>query len=1047
MIKTNAEIKLQKDGYIIRGFIGEGACGVVWEARRLSDGKIVALKTTQSRAPNVNNRTPYNQEQKKNVRDALERERRFLSRIPIETARENHILPMLDSGFHEGAPILALVHCDGPFTDIYKKRLKNGDALPFKAEDLIRWTRQIASGLATLHAKSPEKNKAVYRDLKFDNILMKDEQLYLADFGTHKILENDFTNSLGGTPEWAAPEMLIPRAVVNGETKYELTPAADLYGLGLILFSLLTGGQPKSQDEILLRVNGRKKPNPGAERDFGKVGGIKDWERAMLKKQIGRMFPAGGETLIPQSMVGLPDFRFIQETMISLIERLLSPRLDRRPTAKEVVRTAGLLQDALDPKIDQLEVRLPGGGPFHLGDRPNIAVVAIGRGLPENGQWLNLTVGGKPVSTDIRLKSRNTWSLQLPSLDAEGEIGIEVSTAVHGRLIGADQIIHVEATPEQLWGMERHAEALIRNPDRKDWLEALSARADRDSRYRLEYLSLLETVREAHPEHVDINLRYWPLRHRIEAENRDKHQKDRVQKRRRLWIAGSLAVLCIALAMFAVIRLWMPGYQGGKLSGKEIAGKENPHTTAESQAEATRERLAEEREVRERKKREEARLQAAEEERLRLERESAAEEARRRQALEEAEKAEELRRQREEEVRLQAEKEKQQREAAMGAYQNAKTLLADGKWKPAQAVLQEEAELLNRYLDDVEIKNLALLNQFFQDLEDGDTEKDKEPLGIENLEAAEKHYTQAKAKALDLPDDVKVWHIANDRHKETVKQRESLAARETFRKIMALAGAGDWKQTQTLLFEKIDLLKRGLPETDKAAAVRMETYFRGLENGDRERSRRSDRASGYEAAIEHYKKAQAIEPDLPAGLAKLGLAKGRIEDAEQRLVELRKEEEQAEAATKRKYHLRSTPMKADSDGELGYQRHLENDFQNITGETVTDRATGLMWQRHGSNEWLTYADAKRYIRQLNSDRFAGYADWRLPTVPELGSLVEEEKKDGRYIDPVFNRRQRWCWSWDTRASGGAWHVDFLFGYAFWDDLDLVIYVRAVRSGQ
>jgi len=67
-----------------------------------------------------------------------------------------------------------------------------------------------------------------------------------------------------------------------------------------------------------------------------------------------------------------------------------------------------------------------------------------------------------------------------------------------------------------------------------------------------------------------------------------------------------------------------------------------------------------------------------------------------------------------------------------------------------------------------------------------------------------------------------------------------------------------------------------------------------------------------------------------------------------------------------------------------------------------DFATGLMWQKSGSDNWLTHEKAKTYIQELNYNRFAGYSDWRLPTVDELKSLLTSEKQsNGMYINPIF----------------------------------------------
>jgi len=132
-------------------------------------------------------------------------------------------------------------------------------------------------------------------------------------------------------------------------------------------------------------------------------------------------------------------------------------------------------------------------------------------------------------------------------------------------------------------------------------------------------------------------------------------------------------------------------------------------------------------------------------------------------------------------------------------------------------------------------------------------------------------------------------------------------------------------------------------------------------------------------------------------------------------------------------------------------KYVPNEYKDNWDGTVTDFATGLMWEKSGSDDCLTDKQAEEYTRKLNRKKFAGHDNWRLPTIDELISLLEPNEKNGDlYIDPVFDKKQRWCWSADRRimrnsASGGAWGVSFSNGFINWFN-DVFNDVRAVRSG-
>ena len=164
--------------------------------------------------------------------------------------------------------------------------------------------------------------------------------------------------------------------------------------------------------------------------------------------------------------------------------------------------------------------------------------------------------------------------------------------------------------------------------------------------------------------------------------------------------------------------------------------------------------------------------------------------------------------------------------------------------------------------------------------------------------------------------------------------------------------------------------------------------------------------------------------------------------------------ETAPVTSKVSLRLRSEPRTVPSeeaDETFGLNKngrpikYIENQFED-RGKVVFDRATGLMWQKSGSQNSLTYEKAQKYIEQLNREGFAGHSEWRLPTIPELMSLLTPQKQaNGLYIDPIFDADQGWCWSTDKQSSGSTWGVYFSLGFVYWNVLNYNDYVRGVRS--
>jgi TIR domain-containing protein/uncharacterized protein DUF1566 len=130
---------------------------------------------------------------------------------------------------------------------------------------------------------------------------------------------------------------------------------------------------------------------------------------------------------------------------------------------------------------------------------------------------------------------------------------------------------------------------------------------------------------------------------------------------------------------------------------------------------------------------------------------------------------------------------------------------------------------------------------------------------------------------------------------------------------------------------------------------------------------------------------------------------------------------------------------------------------------VLDHATGLMWQRGGSGDNVQggYKAAEDYVQGLNAKKFAGFDDWRLPTLEEGMSLMtgaqsgqpgEADYGDGQavkgtyHIDSSFEKNGApFIWTSDLQSAKRAWVVYFWDGICDLENLDFNAYVRAVRS--
>jgi serine/threonine-protein kinase len=237
------------EGYEVLEELGRGGMGVVYRARQVQAGRLVALKMILA-GPQVGPGELT----------------RFRTEVTA-AARLAHpgIVTVYEVGEHNGLPFFSLEYCPG---GSLKQKLAGAPLPPRQAAELVA---DLAEAMHEAH-----RHEIVHRDLKPANVLLTaDGKPKVADFGLAKKLSEPGLTASGaivGTPSYMAPE----QAATGPRRRGPVGPAADVYGLGAVLYECLTGRPPfkaaTALDTLLLVLNEEPLPPsrllPGVRRDL-----------------------------------------------------------------------------------------------------------------------------------------------------------------------------------------------------------------------------------------------------------------------------------------------------------------------------------------------------------------------------------------------------------------------------------------------------------------------------------------------------------------------------------------------------------------------------------------------------------------------------------------------------------------------------------------------------------------------------------------------------------------------------------------------------------
>jgi len=231
--------------YEILGELGHGGMGVVYKARQVSANRVVALKVVRAEAF-----------------ASAQAVARFKAEAEAAASLDHpHITPVYDAGERDGRPYFSMKLAPGGSLKEARGTYRD------RPRDVARLVAAVARAVHHAHERG-----VLHRDLKPSNILLDaDGTPLVADFGLAKRLDAadgpTQTGAVLGTPSYMAPEQA---------GREPLTVRADVYGVGVVLYELLTGRPPFDGDDALVvleQVRSIDPPaprsvNPGVPRDL-----------------------------------------------------------------------------------------------------------------------------------------------------------------------------------------------------------------------------------------------------------------------------------------------------------------------------------------------------------------------------------------------------------------------------------------------------------------------------------------------------------------------------------------------------------------------------------------------------------------------------------------------------------------------------------------------------------------------------------------------------------------------------------------------------------
>src|SRR5436190_1480038 len=283
--------------YEIERLLGKGSIGKVYLARHRRIGRRVALKIIRP---------------EQRFDDDADREefRRRLQREAELCASLHHpnVVTLFEAGYEDDViAYLATEYVEG---ESLQARLKKTRPLPL--DDALRIAADVLRALDYAHSKN-----VIHRDIKPGNIILAATgEAKITDFGIARPVNSSLTgtNSLLGTPNYMSPEQVKSSLI---------TPRADLFCAGVVMYEMLTGVKPFSASDIsgiLYNVVNLEPPpadkiNPTVPRAVGRI------VAKLLAKAPQARYPSAADALADLERLRPPAAPPVGVTTLAAIDR------------------------------------------------------------------------------------------------------------------------------------------------------------------------------------------------------------------------------------------------------------------------------------------------------------------------------------------------------------------------------------------------------------------------------------------------------------------------------------------------------------------------------------------------------------------------------------------------------------------------------------------------------------------------------------------------------------------------------------------------------